>query len=204
MTRIEEMLRDADPVRHEPLRADDRSRMRDRLQAAIAGPPAQEHRVAGRRAFLAAGIVTLVAAGVVGSRLWSAAPTLHAAAVRFEIRLAEATPTLDLQPAHVAGSDRVVYLHRDAIVTNDDIANARVVAGNGADQYHVAVTLTPAAGERMRTATAAHIGRPVALLIDGEVVMAPTVRSVITTEALLTGNYTKDEAARIANGMLLR
>jgi hypothetical protein len=204
MTRVEDLLRDADPVRHEPLRADDRARMCERLRAAAASPPASEHRFAGRRAFVIAGLAALAAAGIGGFRLWPVAPTLHAAAVRFEIRLAEATPTLDLQPARVAGSDRVVYLYRDAVVTNDDIATARVVPGNAPNQYQIGVTLTPAAGERMRTATAGHIGRPVALLIDGEVVMAPTVRSVITNQALLTGNYSKDEAERIANGMLLR
>ena len=130
--------------------------------------------------------------------------SLHAAAVRFEVRLAETTPTLDLQPARVAGSDRVIYLHREAIVTNDDIATARVVPGSAPSQFHVAVTFTPAGGERMRAATADHLGRPLALLIDGEVVLAPTLRSVVSTEALLTGNYTREEADRVATGMLLR
>jgi preprotein translocase subunit SecD len=203
MTHVKDLLRDADPVRAEssPTHTD-REQVRRATIAAAAAPTATSP--VRRRAVLAAAVIAVAGLAIAGSKLWLGSPTLHAAAVRFEIRLAESTPTLDLQPARIAGSDRVIYLHREAIVTNDDIAAAHVMPGSAPDQFHVGVTLLPAAGERMRTATAAHIGRPVALLVDGDVVSAPTVRSAIGAEALITGNFTRDEADRIANGMLLR
>ena len=52
------------------------------------------------------------------------------AAVRFEVRLAEDNPAGGLQAARV-GTDRTIYLHPEAIVTNSDIATARVVPGDG-------------------------------------------------------------------------
>jgi hypothetical protein len=204
MTAFEDRLRDADPVRHEAVDAAARERMRATVLAAAAQPPARSPRTFGRRAALAALGMVVLGAAAAGSRLWFGALTLHAAAVRFEIRLAESTPAPDLQSVRVDGSDRVIYLHRDAVVTNDDVADARVVAGDAPDQFHVAVTLTTEGGEKMRAATAAHLDRPMALLIDGEVVMAPTVRSVVGTEGLLTGNYTREEAEHVATGMMLR
>lgn len=204
MTALRDRMRDADPLRREGVDVAGRERVRATVMAAASRPTTAPSRPFGRRTALAGLTVAAIVLGVAGSKVWLASPSLHAAAVRFEIRLAESTPTLDLQPVRIAGSDRVIYLHREPIVTNDDIAGASVLPGSAPGQFHVGVTLTAAGGEKMRAATAAHIGRPMALLIDGAVVMAPTVRSVVSTEALLTGNYTRDEAERIANGMMLR
>jgi preprotein translocase subunit SecD len=53
----------------------------------------------------------------------------------------------------------------------------------------------------MRQATATHVGRPVAILIDGAVVMAPVVRSPINDTAVITGHFTQAEAERMAKGI---
>ena len=203
MKTVEELLRDADPLRHEQPRAGDRERARAAMLAAARASSATGRGSVGRRVALAVGVAALVGLAVAGSRMWSGS-TVHAAAVRFEARLAETTPTLDLQPVRIAGTDRVLYLHREAIVTNDDVAAARVMPGEQPSTFNVAVTLTAAGGERMRAATAGHIGRPMALLIDGDVVMAPTVRAAMSTQVLITGNVTRAEADRIASGVMLR
>jgi len=203
MNTVGDLLRDADPVAHEAEIAAERVRARDAVVAAATRPEARSF--PRRRVVAAAAVVAaMVVAAAAGSRLWPANATLHAAAVRFEVRLAEATPTLALQPVRVAGSNQTVYLHQDAVVTNDDIAAARVVPGSGPSQFHVAVRFTPDGAEKMRAATAAHVGRPIALMIDGQVVMAPTVRSPISTDAVVTGDFTQAEAERIAAGMLVR
>ena len=48
------------------------------------------------------------------------------------------------------------------------------------------------------------IVRPVALLIDGYVVVAPTVRSEVGDAARLSGDYTRAEAERIVRGVTLQ
>jgi preprotein translocase subunit SecD len=60
-------------------------------------------------------------------------------------------------------------------VSNEDIARV-VDDGSG---YGVAVELLPSGAERMRQATEAHVGRPMAVLVDGRVVMAPVVPGVL-------------------------
>ena len=102
--------------------------------------------------------------------------------------------------ARVAESDRLIYLHPELIVTNDDIAQSWVVQ-DGPDRFNIAVEFLEAGTERIRQATSAHVGRPVAILIDGKVAIAPVVRSAISKSATITGDYSQAEAARIAEGI---
>jgi SecD/SecF fusion protein len=75
------------------------------------------------------------------------------------------------------------------------------VTEDGPDRFSVFVELLEPGAQRMRQATAGHIGRPVAILIDGKVVIAPVVRSAIGNSAVISGGYTRVEAARIAEGI---
>lgn len=154
---------------------------------------------AGRRSIvLAATAAAIVIATGLGLPSLLAPPV--SAQVRFEVRLAETDPAPGLQVARVAGSERLLYLHPETVVGNDDIAHASVI-DDGSGRYGVGVQLLAPGADRMRQATAAHVGRPVVILLDGIVVMAPTLRSPIGDSAVITGSFTRDEAARIAAGI---
>jgi SecD/SecF fusion protein len=56
----------------------------------------------------------------------------------------------------------------------------------------------------MARASGSHVGRPLAILIDGEVVMAPVIRSAIGASALISGRFTRAEAERIVAGVVGR
>jgi hypothetical protein len=201
MKTVGDLLRDADPLRADPPSTGDQ---RDRLRRAIvaaadAAVPVQPPR---RRAlWLAAAAAIAIGIAVSVPQFWPHGGATLQAAVRFEVRLAEPQPSADLLEAPGAAG-AVIYLHREVVVTNDDIARARVVAGDGPSSFAIAVEFTPEGAEKMRHATAAHVGRPVAILIDGNVVMAPVVRSPIGASAVITGNYSQAEAERIVNGLM--
>jgi transposase len=72
---------------------------------------------------------------------------------------------------------------------------------DGPDRFGVSVQFLEAGAQRMRQATAAHLGRPLAILIDGEVVAAPVVRSEIGHAAVISGDFTRADAERIADGI---
>ena len=195
MKSLTEVLRDADPLRHDiSWDAHDRQIVRH----VIATTP----RVTGerRRTFPIAVIlaVALVAAVSVPWYFWSGAV---AAAVRFEVRLAEDTPGVGLREAPVLNSNRKVYLHQEVILSNSDVTRAQVIEGSTASTFGIGVTFTPEGATRMFRVTRSHIGRPLAILIDGEVAVAPIVRSPISASAVLSGHYTKAEAERIAIGI---
>ena len=121
------------------------------------------------------------------------------AAVRFEVRLAEDRPVAGLVVAQ-ADAGRLLYLHPEIVVSNEDIAQAWVVE-DGSGRFGISVELLSSGAARMRQATEAHLDRPVAILIDGRVVMAPVLRSPIGGSAVITGNFTRAEADRIAEGI---
>jgi preprotein translocase subunit SecD len=66
----------------------------------------------------------------------------------------------------------------------------------------VLVQFNASGAEKMRVATGKHIGKPVAILIDSQVIMAPVLRSPIDTSAEITGNFTKADAERIVKGII--
>ena len=98
----------------------------------------------------------------------------------------------------VGPGSRQIYLHPDAIVTTADVADARVTDA-GAGRFSVNVRFTKEGSARMVAATSQHIGRPVAILLDGVVLAAPVVRSPIADSAVLTGNFTRAQAEAIVN-----
>jgi len=103
MKSVTEMLQDADPLRVEQVSEQDRDRMRRAVLtgASRATEPSSTSRstVRARAVLLTAIAVGLIAIAVLGSRNWSGgSATLHAAAVRLEVRLAEVAPTLGLSP----------------------------------------------------------------------------------------------------------
>lgn len=202
MKTIRELLQDADPLQHEPTWPSDQ---RDfRRQAVIAAASAA--RAAGgmgsrsRIAAFATVALIAIAAPFLGSRGWSPFVSDLQAAVRFEVRLAEDKPAPGLREVKVAGSDRSVYLHDEVVVNNSDIAAARLVQ-NGPAHYSVGVEFNASGAEKMRAATGGHMGKPVAILLDGQVVMAPMVRASLGASAMISGNFTKTQAERIVKGI---
>jgi preprotein translocase subunit SecD len=116
-----------------------------------------------------------------------------------EVRLAETEPATGLDAATVPGSNNKIYMHDQRVITNNDVVQARVVEGKG--QFSIAITLTASGAARMASATAKHVGKPLAIIVNGDVIAAPTVRAQIGSEAMITGDFTLVEAERIAAGL---
>jgi preprotein translocase subunit SecD len=202
MTEIRHVLSAADPLRHElrPTEAE-RDRLRQRVVAAAAHLDSRPGRT--RRPILVPMLVTsaVIAMIVATSSMWPRS-SLAQAAVRFEVRLAEDQPAPGLRAVRVGSSDRTVYVHPEIVVTNDDIERSGVIAGNAPARFWIDVRLNAAGAEKMRQATANHLGKPVAILIDGDVVAVPTLKSPIGAAAVISGDFTRADAQRIAAGMI--
>jgi hypothetical protein len=202
MKTLPDLLRDADPLGYEPRRsAQERRTSRQRI---LDSASVVEELPRRRIVIVAVAALTLIGIAA-GSRYWShVAVDVVAAAVRFEMRLAEENPANGLREMVISGTDRTIYLHQETVVTNSDIAQAQVTRGDTASTFSVTVTFNADGAAKMLRASQSHIGRPLAILVDGEVVTAPVLRSRITTLAIISGNYTRAEAERIAAGILGR
>ena len=105
---------------------------------------------------------------------------------RMVIRLAETMPATGMREVEVPGSSERIYLHPTALATWEDVSLVKIVnEGNG--QLGVAMTFESAAASRLASATAAHLGKPLAILLDGRVVSVVTVRGPIAGSAVITG-----------------
>ena len=204
MKATRDLLRDADPLRHEPPLTDrDRVRMKRAMLAASAGTSSQSLWPRRRVALLVTAALLAVIGSVAGSRLWHGSMIVQAQ-MRFEVRLAEDRPGDGLIEARIDGSDQVVYLHPEIVAANGDIAQGSVVPGHGPAEFWISVEFTAPGARKMRQATAEHVGRPIAILVDGEVVAVPRLRAPISTSAVISGGFRRADAEAIVDGIRVR
>ena len=185
MKTLNDVLRESDPVTTEVPSAHARAATRS---AILAGPRQHyyDRKSFPRRRVLAYAAVTAaaVAAAVFGWRHAS----VDVAAMQFEARIAESNQT---------------------ILVTSDIQTAKVVAlhdrnkdGQTKSTVGVELTFTPEGAEKMRRATSEHVGEHLQLIIDHQVVMAPLIRAPTSSEAMLTGDFTYEQANRIIDGLM--
>ena len=74
---------------------------------------------------------------------------------------------------------RLHCLEPRAIITGADVADASVVVDPYSGSPVVSATLTDAAAGQFGDATAANVGRQLAIVLDGEIVSAPVIQSAI-------------------------
>jgi preprotein translocase subunit SecD len=118
--------------------------------------------------------------------------------VKIEFRLAEISPGPGLTEAKVDGPLQTVYLHKGAVITNEDIIEARAPEEpNRLGGYDVIVVFTKKAGERMATITKQKRGL-LAILINGKVVAAMGILTQIHDRTIISGPRTKDETKDLA------
>ena len=199
---IQDLLRDADPLRQpDPVDPAIRDMQRRRVVAAASVSVTEPH-VPSRRAFVLSGAVALTVAGLLmAPAWWPGAPPLHAA-VPFEVRVAEAAAGPGLSAAVDAAAGRTIYLDTQVVLANGDISSARAVpVGEG---FGVEVAFTKDGAAKIRAATATNVGRLLAVVVDGKVIASPRITSAVDQIGIMGGRYTSEEAQRIAVGVLGR
>jgi len=198
MNSIRQLLRDADPLRNESLPSDEE---RDLCRQAILTKRPAPART--RVSFVRLAVLTALAIAVLvfASQFSSFISNKTYAAVRFEVRLAEETAMPGLQEAKIAGSNRLIYLYDEVVISNGDVDRAELIETDNRSRFSVGLYFTETGTRQIGVATGNHIGRPVAILIDGDVVMAPVVRSAIGNSAVINGDYTREQALAIVNGI---
>jgi len=92
----------------------------------------------------------------------------------------------------------VYYLvRREAIITGRDLKHARA----GVDQNNapdVQFTLNPAGADKFKRETGRSIGRRLAIVLDGRVESAPTIQAQISSEGVITGRFSAQEADELS------
>jgi preprotein translocase subunit SecD len=116
----------------------------------------------------------------------------------FEIRRAETKAGDGLIEATVPGSANKIYVHKTADIVAADVATARVTND---EKPAVEIEFTEQGHKKVTQLTEKHLGKPLAIMVNGKVIAAPVVRSAIESKAMITGNFTREEAERIASAI---
>ena len=126
-------------------------------------------------------------------------PTTSQAAT-LEFRPGSQSSMKGLTEMTVVGTDQKVYISQDVVVSNNDIASAEIMEGFGSPQ--ILIVFTRAGAEKFSQATENNIGKPLGIVIGGQLFSAPIVRQTISTHRMIiSGRFTQEEALRIVNGI---
>lgn len=120
--------------------------------------------------------------------------------VKVEFRRAETRSANGLTEATVVGTKEKVYLHKTADATNADIAEARAAVDDNNKPF-IEITFTKEGAKKMAALSEAQKNKPVAILIDGEVISAPIVRAKFSARAQITGKFTKEETEKLVKAI---
>lgn len=101
--------------------------------------------------------------------------------------------------ANVAPPTRFMVVETPAIVVGSDLKNATGVQGrSGGDNYEIDFELKPVPAQKFGAWTAAHIGTPLAIVLDDEIKSAPTIQGAISDRGQITGSFTKQASDDLA------
>lgn len=120
-----------------------------------------------------------------------------------EFRAAQLEPDSTRLSMSSQNFPEIIYVHNEPVITNLDIDSAAVSRMN--QSYSVELFFQGPAKEKLAEFTRQNLNKHIAILVDGELVSAPAVRApLVDGLALITGNFTEEEAKRIAQGIMLK
>ncbi len=145
---------------------------------------------------LCATVVTLGACSPRQARQGGPAP------VRVEIRLAAAEPRPGFQPMDLEGAGGKVYVSPEVALSNADIVAAQAVhdelGGNA-----VEIRFSQEGQRKFTELTTAHVGDKAAIIVDGRVNSAPTIRDPVTGgRAMIFGDFDAAGARELAESIV--
>ena len=103
-----------------------------------------------------------------------------------------------LVPTSLRGGQQSWFLvARSPVVRGTDIRDAHAVQGE-LNRWETNFVLTQDAAKRFERYTEANIGNKAAIVVDGQVISAPTIQSRISDTGRITGAATQEDAADLA------
>jgi preprotein translocase subunit SecD len=86
---------------------------------------------------------------------------------------------------------------KPVILTNDAIRDAKATL-DSFGSWVVEITFTEEGSEIIGAFTESHIGQSIGIVLDGQVLSAPTINDKVTDVAVISGLYTEEEVRRLA------
>ena len=110
-------------------------------------------------------------------------------------------PALDLAQGLIPGTNQPIFYIKEPVMSNKDVANAKanVTAMYGEETYLIEVNLTGEGTKKFAQITKDNIGKDLAIVIDGKVIMAPKIQTpILDGRCQIHGRFTRAEAEDMA------
>jgi RNA polymerase sigma factor (sigma-70 family) len=105
-----------------------------------------------------------------------------------------------VQPDADAKTAKTLYVQKKVLLDQTDLKLASVITNQPAGKPWIQITFTDAGAKRFAKVTRQNIGKQLAIIIDGRLYSAPTIRSEIRGgRAEITGNFSVQEANDLAS-----
>ena len=126
--------------------------------------------------------------------------TAQVGALPVQFRFCENKPGKGLEEMTNPFTNRKLYLHKESVLSKADIQEAFVRKTK--DGFGIQVVLTEAGRKKFAEITKDNVGRLLAIVVNGRLLMAPKINTSITGgKVFVQGKFTLQEAERIARGM---
>ncbi len=79
-----------------------------------------------------------------------------------------------------------------------DVLKSAIAYQDELGQWQISFETTSDGADKFLAYTSSHIGQPMAIVLDGLVLSAPTIQGQISTQGQITGQFSKDEAESLA------
>jgi hypothetical protein len=104
-----------------------------------------------------------------------------------------------VQPDTDAKTTETLYVQKKVLLDQTDLKSASVITNQPAGKSRIDITFTDAGAKRFAKVTHQNIGKQLAIIIDGRLYSAPTIKSEIRDgKAQITGNFSVQEANDLA------
>ena len=115
-----------------------------------------------------------------------------------QLRSGRAPPGIQILPYVEGGQSRPMAVQRRAMITGDQIADARQNY-NEHGEPAVAITFDSAGSHRFARVTQENVGRPFAIILDNVIISAPSIREpILGGTASIAGSFTVESANQLA------
>lgn len=93
-------------------------------------------------------------------------------------------------------NDRELYLEPKAQITAADVKSVKLEPDQFSDRNNIRLELTEEGAKKMRTITKEHLRKPLAILVRGEVLIAPEIREQISGQIMISGLKSEPETQK--------
>jgi preprotein translocase subunit SecD len=148
---------------------------------------------------LAGGAMTVALSSDISAGDENPAPSVFQFRLVLDAQSAKADAMTVVRPGADAKTAETLYVQKKVLLDQTDLKSASVITNQPPGKPRIQITFTDAGAKQLAKVTHQNIGKRLAIIIDGRLYSAPTIKSEIRGgQAEISGNFSEAEAQDLA------